>query len=272
MPIIPTDSGVKEIKQATSRTNNTDFVGNNDKLPESTTGIEIVIRKVKRIGTFFEIDAASLSDIPYMEAFIRDEIESFLNVTMSNKVINGNGTGNQIFGLVTEATDLTTPTGTNALSDMHNSLAADTSTPLDLIYRMVLGYRNDVKEAPQYILVNDIVAGLLPVSKTTTNDFLNLGNAGVYQVRNGIPYIGNVPVIATSFVGKDQVILARFSGSQNGVMIKDNIGLRITDVVDSDALKNQVKVIISMRAETHIMSRYALKKASIAAWKTAVEV
>lgn len=159
-----------------------------------TTGTEVV----RTLAHWVPASKQILGDMPELEATIRTELIYGLKLKEEQQILSGGGTGNDLNGLITQATAFST--GLMGSGVWHKA---------DLIRRAIQQVWSADQIMPQWVVVNPVDWADIELAKDTTRQYLS-GYAGVLYTGRGPQLWGlavhQTPSIAsgTFLVGNSQ--------------------------------------------------------------------
>ncbi|WP_018688714.1 phage major capsid protein [Ahrensia kielensis] len=107
--VIKVESGEIEYPAQTSRTNNAAPVAENTKKPESDMAFEMKTAKTRVIAHFVKASRQILEDSSQLRGTIDSELVYGLSLVEEAQLLNGDGTGENLDGMVTNATAYAAP-------------------------------------------------------------------------------------------------------------------------------------------------------------------
>jgi HK97 family phage major capsid protein len=106
-----TDSNAIQYVQETGFTNAADMVGEGDLRPQSDIQLDLLTDSVKTVGHFFKASREALNDIPQLRSLIDGRLRYGVALKEEDQLLYGDGTGNNLNGLVPNATQYSNPGG-----------------------------------------------------------------------------------------------------------------------------------------------------------------
>jgi HK97 family phage major capsid protein len=110
-----TDSPVVDWIEKVSETGVPIFLAELDSFPEEETNYEVFTSTVKKIGGMTKVSEEKLEDIDWMMNEIRAELIERHDIVVDNQILAGNGAGNNLLGIIPQATAFT-PSATFSLN------------------------------------------------------------------------------------------------------------------------------------------------------------
>ncbi|MFN7092529.1 MAG: phage major capsid protein [Allorhizobium sp.] len=109
LPTIRVTTGSVEYAQQTTRTNNADLVAETLAKPESAYAWELKDLQMRVIAHWIPASRQVLDDLPQLRGLIDTELMYGLKLKEDEQLLNGSGTGQNLSGLVTNATAYSAP-------------------------------------------------------------------------------------------------------------------------------------------------------------------
>ena len=106
-----TNSNLIEYVQETGFVNNAAFVAEMAQKPESTLKSELVDAKVKKIAHLMHASMEILQDVPALASMINQRLGYGLEFVLEGQILNGDGTGSNLNGIMSQATAFAAPEG-----------------------------------------------------------------------------------------------------------------------------------------------------------------
>ncbi len=199
-----TNSNVVEFVRMTSRTIGAapvaewDSAANNFGLkPQSDLAMELVTAPVRTIATWIPASRAVLEDAPQLRSIIDGELQYMLRKTLEDQIINGDGTGQNLLGI------LNTP---GIQTRQHQTSGRDfqaTDNRADTLRRAI----TDIYLAfytPNAIMLNPANAEELELEKDQQGRYLRVYDAATMQ-------LWRVPVIETAVLPQGTALVGAFN-------------------------------------------------------------
>lgn len=111
IPSVPITTGAFEYPKQTTRTNNAAPTGETLAMPESALGWTMQSGTPKVIGHWIPASRQILDDAQQLMGLIDTELRYGLSLVEDSQLLNGSGTGENLTGLVTNATAFVAPAG-----------------------------------------------------------------------------------------------------------------------------------------------------------------
>lgn len=224
-----TSSGNVEFAQETGFTNNADVVSESTAKPKSELTFELQNAPVRTIAHIFKASRQILDDAPGLQSYIDGRARYGLMFREEAQLLNGDGTGQNIEGLVTQAT---------AYSAEFTPTSAQNIDTLRLAILQVV-----LAEYPATgIVLNPIDWARIELTKDSQNRYI-LGNP-----QNGSqPQLWNLPVVATQSMASDEFLVGAFN---MGAQIFDRMDIEV--LLSSENVDDFEKNMFTIRAEERL--------------------
>jgi HK97 family phage major capsid protein len=191
--------------------------------PQSDFRLEMVTTSARVIAHHFKVSRQTLSDISMVRSMIDNRLSYGLDLVEEDQILNGDGTGQNLLGLTTQATAYTSPL-----------VGADTQS-IDKIRLMMLQVSLALLPADG-IVMNPADWAWIELLKDGTNRYV-IGNP---QGTIGATLWG-LPVVATPAMAVDKVLVGAF---RTGAQIFDRWQTSIeTGYVNTDFTDNMVTIL-----------------------------
>ncbi|SFR40529.1 phage major capsid protein, HK97 family [Yoonia tamlensis] len=109
--VVPTGSNAVDYSKQVLRTNNAAMTAEGAALPESDYGWEIAQASVKKIGHHINVSEEALADSDQLAGEIDGELAYGTDLAEEAQTLSGDGTGQNLSGLITEATAFSAAAG-----------------------------------------------------------------------------------------------------------------------------------------------------------------
>jgi HK97 family phage major capsid protein len=109
LTVAQTTSSSVEYPRQTVRTNNAAVVTEGDAKPQSSISFELKTVPVRTIAHYVKASKQALDDAPMLQATIDSELRYGLKLVEEEELLNGDGTGQHLLGVVPQATAFASP-------------------------------------------------------------------------------------------------------------------------------------------------------------------
>lgn len=215
----------------------------------------VVNEDVKKRTNFIKISDEMLDDIDFIESEIRTELLELLDLDVDDQVLQGDGTGNNLNGIITQATAYSAGSFANQIDEANNWDVLKTAINQILI----------ANHFPTSIVMHPSDITEMQLTKASDGQYIMPPfQSAEGMVVSGLPIVGNTGVTIDDFLVMD--------GTKSKVFVRD--GVTIEMGFDADDFTKNLRTI---RAETRLLNRIkgnddtAFVTGTFAAAKTALE-
>lgn len=215
----------------TGFTNNAAHVSEGGLKPQSNITFELVTKSVATIAHWMLASKQVLDDAPMLESHIDGRLRYGLAYVEEDQLLNGDGTGTNIHGIIPQASDYDAP-----ITNIQNETMIDT-------VRLAL-LQSELAEFPATgIVLNPIDWTRIELTKDSENRYIFAQPQGLATAR-----LWNRPVVATQAMEVDEFLTGAFQlGAQ--VFDREDANVEIS-TEDSDNFR---KNLITIRAEERLV-------------------
>lgn len=213
--------------------------------PQIDRDLQIYDANVRKIATYFRVPEEMIEDIPYLSSFLTQIGLEEVMVVEDNQIIYGDGTGQNLSGLATNATAFAA--GTSVIGASSNQ------------FDVVLAAKKQLRVAkiggPLVGLVSPVDWFAMRTKKDTTNNYLFLGGG------NGIDLglnIDGVRLIEHTAITADDFIIFQPRAAQ--IFDRSGTSVRFFDQDQDNAIKNLITIVIEKRLALAIYRPTAIIK------------
>ena len=224
-----TNSNVIEYDREKVFTNNAAPVAEGAAKPQSELQYEDATAPVRTIAHWMRASVQILQDAPGLRSIIDQRLRYGLAYAEETQILTGSGSGQNLSGLITNATAYSAP----------GSLTA--ATPLEVVRLMILQVA--LAEFPANgIVMNPIDMAAIELMKDTAGGFILGDPQGVIQKR-----LWGLPVVETQAIGVDKALVGAFDLAAQIFDRQD-----ATVEVSTEDQDNFVKNKVTIRAEERL--------------------
>ena len=231
---IPTSSNAVEVMRENVFTNSAAPQGGElATKAQSEVTYELVTYPVRTMAHFVRASRQILDDAPMLQGLINNRIPYGLDLLSDNQLLNGDGTGQNVLGLLQD-------TGVSTVGELANGTAA-----ADIPSAMIDHIRSAVTTCQtfEYYNTNGIVLNpqdweILETAKATDGHYLMIS----MPQDGSVERIWRMPVIITNSMPVNNFILGDWSMGAN-IYDRENITVRISEHDGTDFVQNAVKVL-----------------------------
>ena len=216
--------------------------------PTSNVTFEQVTDIVKKIAVWMPVTDEALDDVPQLYSYIQELLRYDLELKREGQLLKGDGTGNNLNGIMTQAT----------VFDPDLSKATDTA--IDTVRRAIYQARKQSKLAADAVVMSDLDWMNIELQKDGENRYLFANLQGLVT-----PVLWGRPIVASDSMdeGDGSTTGGEFlTGSfQQGARIYDRMGFTIkVGMINDDFIKNQRAILVEERLGLAVRKKFAFVK------------
>ena len=223
------DGNTLEYVKETGFTNAAAPVAEGAKKPESSLKFDMVSTTAKVIAHYVKASRQILDDASQLASYIDNRLRYGLAYVEEQQLLNGNGTGQNLLGIIPQATAYAAP-----------FTPAGTPTAIDQLRLAML--QAQLAEYPASgIVLNPIDWAVIELLKDTEGRYI-IGN----PQGNLAPTLWGLPVVATQAIAEDKFLVGAF---QLGAQVFDRWQARVEIATENedDFVKNMVTILAEER-------------------------
>lgn len=223
------DGSTLEYVKETGFTNNAGMVSETVKKPESTLKFDLVTTSARVIAHYMKASRQILSDASQLASIIDNRLRYGLAYKEEQQLLTGDGTGQNLLGIIPQATAFSAPFD-----------PAGTETVIDSL-RLALLQSELAEFASTGIVLNPTDWARIELLKDTTGRYI-IGNPQGTMA----PTLWNRPVVATQAISVDKFLCGAF---QQGAQVFDRWQARVEVATENedDFVKNMVTILAEER-------------------------
>lgn len=216
--------------------------------PTSNVTFERKTDRVKKIAVWMPATDESLSDVPQMLAYIRELLRYDLKLEEEAQILKGDGTGENLNGLMTQATTYDA------------TLTKDKDTAIDIVRRAIYQVRKQSKLSADGVVMTELDWMNIELEKDGQNRYLFANLQGLVT-----PILWGRPVIASDSMDEGdgsttggEFLVANFARS--AVLFDRMAFLFKMGLINDMFIKNEVALLVEERLGLGVRRREALVK------------
>lgn len=229
LSVIPITTSSVDYPKMTTRTNNAGPVAESLAKPYSDYVWSNATAPVRTIAHLAKLTRQALDDAPRLIAEVDAEMRYGLGLVEEAQILNGDGTGQNLSGIITQATAYTAP------------IAVPSPTSLDMIRLAMLQAALALYPADGIVL-NEADWAFIELSKTTEGAYIFSNPQGTVE-----PRLWGLPVVATPAMAIDKFLVGSF---RFGATLYDRMGVEV--LISTENVDDFEKNLATMRAEERI--------------------
>lgn len=229
LPVVPISTSSVDYPKQTSRTNNAAPVAEAAAKPYSDYVWGNATASVRTIAHLAKLTRQAMDDAPRLTAEVDAEMRYGLALVEEAQILNGNGTGQNLSGIITQATAYTAP------------INVTNPTSIDMIRLAML------QGAMAFFPATGIVLSMadwarIELTKTTEGAYLFASPQGTVENR-----LWGLPVVDTPAMEIDKFLVGNF---QIGATLYDRMGVEV--LISTENADDFEKNLATMRAEERL--------------------
>jgi len=255
IPSLPISSGSVEIMRQNAFTNNAaPQTAELAAKAQSAMTWELVTLSAKTIAHYEIASRQSLSDAAMLQGLVDQELNYGLQLEMDDQILNGDGTGQNFTGVLTDA-------AVNDVGDLTGGAAADKAKlAINLIREAITACQQNEYYNINGIVISPATSELLETAVGADGNYLLIpfNNRG-----DGTQTIWRVPVVVTNAIADDTFILGDWQMAAK-LYQRETVSVRVSESHANLFVENGVAILAEERAVLGINRPKALAKGSFA--------
>lgn len=220
--------------------------------PTSNVTFEQVTDTIKKIAVWMPVTDEALDDVPQLYSYIQELLRYDLELKREGQLLKGDGTGNNLNGIMTQATVFSA------------ALSKASDTAIDTVRRAIYQARKQSKLPADAVVMSDLDWMNIELQKDGENRYLFANLQGLVT-----PVLWGRPVVASDSMdeGDGTTTGGEFlTGSfQQGARIYDRMAFTIkVGMINDDFIKNQRAILVEERLGLAVRKKYAFVKGRFA--------
>lgn len=220
--------------------------------PTSNVTFEQVTDIVKKIAVWMPVTDEALDDVPQLYSYIQELLRYDLELKREGQLLKGDGTGNNLNGIMTQATVFSA------------ALSKANDTAIDTVRRAIYQARKQSKLPADAVVMSDLDWMNIELQKDADNRYLFANLQGLVT-----PVLWGRPVVASDSMDEGDGTTSGgefLTGSfQQGARIYDRMGFTIkVGMINDDFIKNQRAILVEERIGLAVRKKYAFVKGRFA--------
>ncbi|MER8454317.1 phage major capsid protein [Mesorhizobium sp. M1428] len=225
-----TSSNAIEFMQETGFTNNAAPVAEGAAKPQSDLKFELVTTNVRTIAHWFAASKQVLADVPMLMSYIDGRATFGLKYVEENQLLAGDGTGQNLHGIIPQATAFSQSTLSNGVTD----------TRIDTIRRASLQVRN-AEYRPTFVVLNPNDWAAIELTKDDDHRYIWI------QVQTGgTMQLWRLAVVETTAITSGEFLVGATMGAQ--VFDREDAAVEVSTDHDDFFVRN----LVAIRAEERL--------------------
>lgn len=229
LPVAPISTSSVDYPKQQSRTNNAAPVAESAAKPYSDYVWTNATAPVRTIAHLAKLTRQAMDDAPRLVAEVDAEMRYGLALVEEAQILNGSGTGQNLSGIVTQATAYSAP------------ITVSSPTSIDMLRLAMLQGALALYPATGIVL-NEADWARIELTKTTDGAYLFANPQGTVEAR-----MWGLPVVATPAMEIDKFLVGNF---QIGATLYDRMGVEV--LISTENVDDFEKNLATMRAEERL--------------------
>jgi HK97 family phage major capsid protein len=192
--------------------------------PEVSFGTTKTILHPSKIAVFSRIVDETYHDFPAFAQYLTDQLTRLVIQEENNQLLNGDGTGTNVTGILNTSGILTRALGTDTALDALEQASVDLRSGSSFV-------------EPELIILNPATFSKIRRSKDNQNRYLLNPDPSAEEARN----IFGIPVLTTTTLAAGTAVVANFTEAAQ-VFIRQGITVEMSNSADSDFTHNQTAI------------------------------
>lgn len=229
---VPVNTPSIEYAVQTTRTNNAAPVAEGAAKPYSDYAWSVATANVRVLAHLAKITRQAMDDAPRLMGEIDSEMRYGLGFVEERQFLYGNGTGQNLFGIVPQATAFAVPAGFPVMAN---------GTRVDALRIAMLQASIGLLPADGIVL-NELDWAVIELTKTTDGAYLFANPQGNVEAR-----MWGLPVVATPAMNAGAFLVGAF---KMGATVYDRMGVEV--LISTENTDDFEKNLATMRAEERV--------------------
>lgn len=215
--------------------------------PTSDVTFEPVTDRVKKIAVWMPVTEEALADVPQMQGYIQELLRYDLKLEEENQILKGDGTGENLNGLMTQAT----------VYDSNLTKAGDTS--IDIVRRGIYQVRKQSKLSADGVVMSELDWMNIELQKDGENRYLFANLQGLVT-----PILWGRPVITSDSMDEGdadaggEFLIANFARA--AILFDRMVYLFKMGLINDMFIKNMMALLAEERLGLGVRRKEALVK------------
>ncbi|WP_433899405.1 phage major capsid protein [Pseudomonas sp. PSE1(2024)] len=215
--------------------------------PTSNVTFEAATDRVKKIAVWMPVTEEALDDVPQMQGYIQELLRYDLKLEEENQILKGDGTGENLNGLMTQAT----------IYDAALTKAGDTS--IDIVRRGIYQVRKQSKLSADGVVMSELDWMNIELQKDGENRYLFANLQGLVT-----PVLWGRPVITSDSMDEGdadtggEFLIANFARA--AILFDRMTYLFKMGLINDMFIKNQIALLAEERLGLGVRRKEALVK------------
>lgn len=226
---------------------------------KSQADFDLVERQAvtQKVTAFIKVSKEMLADVPFIQREINTELMELVALKLDSQVLSGDGTGNNLVGILQNATAWSAGTFAGTVHEANE---------LDVL-RVALSQIEGANFNANYILMNPVDVAKFDVRKTTTGEYTQ---PMIYTDLNGVKRYNGIEIISNNGVTAGTFLVGDFTKSN--LRVREDMNIQV-GYVNDDFTKNLLTILCEARATHYVKTNHygAFVKGTFSTAKASLE-
>lgn len=253
IPVVPVSGQAYTYFVEKTHTRGAAMVAEGSAKPTSNVEFEQKTDNIKKIAVWMPVTDEALDDVPQLFGYIQELLTYDLKLEEEEQILKGDGTGNNLNGVMTQATAFDT------------GLSKTGDTAIDTVRRAIYQVRKQSKRASDAVVMTDLDWMNIELQKDGENRYLFANLQGL-----ATPIIWGRPVVVSDSMDEGdgsttggEFLVGTFA---QGARIYDRMKLTLkVGMINDDFVKNQRVILVEERLGLAVRRPYGFVKGRFAA-------
>lgn len=242
MPVGTCDTGSLDYPQELLYTNGMGMVSEAGASSETSVTFQMVTENAHRMATFAEVSRRALRNTVWLSQYLANRFMEKWVALLNAQVIAGDNTGENLNGLITQATDYATA------GDFEDTIPAGESTLIDAVIALKSFLYNEANVMANACFVSPVTHYKLTVQKSTTREYAY--DQVLAQVdSNGVWRLNGMMLVMSKDVPDDNALIGLVSPNTAQILLNGGIDM---DTTNSHA-SNFTSALVAFRFEADVL-------------------
>lgn len=248
IPVVPVSGQAYTYFVEKTHTSGAAMVAEGAAKPTSNVVFEQKTDNIKKIAVWMPVTDEALDDVPQLFGYIQELLTYDLKLEEEEQILKGDGTGNNLNGVMTQATAFDT------------GLSKTVDTAIDTVRRAIYQVRKQSKRASDAVVMTDLDWMNIELQKDGENRYLFANLQGL-----ATPIIWGRPVVVSDSMDEGdgsttggEFLVGTFA---QGARIYDRMKLTLkVGMINDDFVKNQRVILVEERLGLAVRRPYGFVK------------
>ena len=217
------------------------MVGEGATKPQADFDLVEASCEVKKVAAWIKVSKEMVDDISFMRGEINNELIEIVELKLDQQLLSGDGTGDNLNGLLSYAQPFTPAAQFLALVPFANDFD---------VLRVAMAQIANANFTANYIVMNPADVAEMELTKTSTGEYTL---PMFVPMADGVTRVANVPVVANNGVASGDYLIGDFTKSN--LRMREDLNIQV-GYVDKDFTNNMMTVLCEARACHFVKSNY----------------